>query len=469
MKTRLKPTVLILAALLGGCAVGPDYRRPELPLPEHYGEAAGSGDEAAATINAEWWKLFKDPVLDDLVAHALTDNADVQQAVARVEEADAVARQAGAALLPEIDANAKGQRNRMSATDAFPLGSMPAVQENLHAAIGTTFELDFWGKLRRNAEAARASYLASAFGRDTLRLSIAGLVTQAYFAQRSLEAQEALAQRTLDSRDAALAIVRARLERGLAAEIDLRQAETAQAAARAQLADTQQQRALAAHQLALLAGRMDLKLPPGDLTQLPLPPQPPAGLPSSLLQARPDVRQAEAQLAAANARIGVAKSFLFPSISLTGLVGYESQQLQGLTGAPSRIWTLGYAANLPIFDAGRLSAQVDQAQAQQKQALAAYLKAVQSAFKDVDDALVTLRQTAVKDEAQTQQAEAAQRTLQLAEARYTAGYSPYLEVLDAQRTYDDAAMSLLRLRQARLGASVDLFRALGGGWAEPKG
>lgn len=462
MSVRVKPLALILASLLAGCAVGPDYQRPDSAVPAQYTEADSVG--AAQAINREWWKLFRDPVLDDLVAQALIANADLQQAVARVEEADAVMRQTGAALFPEFDVGASDVRTRSSATDAMALGTAPAVQEKMRLTVGTSFELDFWGKLRRASESARASYLASRYGRDTLALTLAGLVTQGYAALRALDAQVKVSNETLASRNAALAIVQTRFNSGLSSELDLRQAEGAQAAAVAQVADLVQQRALAEHQLALLTGRMALKLPAGELDKLPVPPVPPAGLPSSLLEARPDVRQAEAQLMAANARIGVAKAYLFPSISLTGLLGGESAQLAGLLSSPSKIWTAGFGLNLPIFDAGRLSAQVDQATAQQKQALAAYQKAVQAAFKDVNDALVSLRQTAEKEKALDAQVKAAARALKLAEARYQSGYSPYLEVLDSQRTLNDATLSLLRNRQARLSATADLFRALGGGW-----
>ncbi len=455
---------LILALAVSGCSVlGPDYHRPASGVPAQYTEAT---DNQAAAVNREWWKLFRDPVLDALVAEALTGNADQSLAAARVEEADAVLRQTGAALFPEVDLGAGDVRSRSSATDAVPLNTVPAVQEKLHLAAGTSFELDFWGKLRRASESARASALASRYGRDTLALTLAGLVTQSYVGLRALDAQVKVATATLETRASALAIVQIRLASGLASELDLRQAEGAQAAAAAQRVDLMQQRALAEHQLALLVGRMDLKLAAGDLEHLPLPPRPPAGLPATLLEARPDVRQAEAQLVAANARIGVARAALFPSISLTGLLGGESAQLAGLLGAPSRIWSLGVGLNLPLFDAGRLDAQVDQVSAQQKQALAAYQKAVQSAFKEVNDALVVLRRSAERDTQLDAQVTAAARALKLAQARYQAGYSPYLEVLDSQRSLNDATLSLLRNRQARLAATVDLFLALGGGWRE---
>ena len=452
-----------VSLLLSGCAVGPDYLRPASNLPATY--EAPATNETAAEVNAEWWKLFHDPVLDGIVATALTNNSDLQLAVARVEEADALMRQADASLLPELDVVGSDTRNRLSTTTALP-ASAPLVRESMKMTVGTTFELDFWGRLRRGRESTRADDLASRYGRDTVRLTIAGLVSQAYIALRALDAQVAASRSTLDSRDNAYGIAKARFEAGLASELDLRQAESAQATAKSQTADLVQSRALAEHQLALLTGDMALKVPSGELDKLPLPPVPPAGLPSSLLETRPDVRQAEERLAAANARIGVAKAAMFPTLSLTAALGGESAQLAGLFGGASRIWTAGFGLMLPIFTAGRLEGQVDQATAQQKQALASYQKAVQSAFKDVKDALVTLRQTAEKDEALGAQVQAAKKALSLAHARYDSGYSPFLEVLDAQRTANDATQNALKNRQARLSAAVDLFRALGGGWKD---
>jgi multidrug efflux system outer membrane protein len=462
---RLPAAALMALLAVAGCAVGPDYLRPASNLPATY--EAPATNETAAVVDAQWWKQFHDPVLDVLVEKALVNNSDLQLAVARVEEADALLRQAGASLFPEFDVVGSDLRSRSSTTTTVP-ATAPLVREDMKMTVGTTFELDIWGRLRRGRESTRADDLASRYGRDTVRLTVAGLVSQAYIASRTLDAQVAASRSTLESRDKAYGIAKARFDSGLSSELDLRQAESAQAAAKSQTADLVQSRALAEHQLALLTGDMALKLPVGDLDKLPLPPVPPAGLPSSLLEARPDVRQAEENLAAANARIGLAKAALFPTISLTAALGGESAQLAGLFGGASKIWTSGFGLMLPIFTAGRLEGQVDQATAQQKQALASYQKAVQSAFKDVKDALVSLRQTAEKDEALGAQVQAAKKSLALAQLRYESGYSPFLEVLDAQRTANDATQNALKNRQARLSAAVDLFRALGGGWKDSR-
>jgi len=456
----------LCAALLGGCAaVGPDYQRPAFSLPGSYADAPETSGKAAA-IDAQWWKLYGDPRLDQLVAEALERNADMRLAVARIEEADANLREAGAAFLPEVDLSAVPARSRISADTATPVPpSIPLVRNDIRLSLGTSFEIDFWGKLRRTLEATRALALGSRYAREVVRLSLAGLTSQAYFSLRALDTQSALARSTLASREETLAMVRHRAQGGVASELDLNQAELARADAAAQLKEFERQRALAEHQLATLTGRLDLALPSGDLLALPLPPAPPAGLPSELLQRRPDVRQAEQQLIASNAQIGIARAAMFPAISLTSYYGGESQALSTLLSSGGRIWSLGFGLGLPVFDAGRFAARTQAAEARQKQALAAYQKSVETAFREVGDALVTARQAAASEADQQARVEAARNALRLARIRYEAGYSAFLEVLDAQRAANDAEQAFVRNRQLRLSASVDLMKALGGGWS----
>ncbi len=458
---------LIGTALVVGCAMGPDYRRPATVLPAQYGEASSDTEPDSVPITRDWWKLFNDATLNELVEKALQNNTDVQLAVARMEEADAALRVTGAALFPEIDLGASGTRSRSSVLTATPLPpGTPVIRKNIRATVGTAFELDFWGKLRRTSEAARAQVLVSRYAKDTVELTLAGAVTQAYLALRALDAQIILSSDTLKNREAALTLTQNRAHGGIASELDVQLAEGARATMAAQIIDLEQQRSLMQHQLAFLSGALDLTLSASDLRQLPVPPVPPPGLPSTLLAARPDVRQAEAQLIAANAKIGVAKAALFPSISLTGNYGGESQALADISKPGAKIWSSGISLNLPIFDAGRLSAQVDQAKAQQKQAVISYQRSLQSAFKDVNDALAIVRQTTEGEKALEARQRAAEKALALSETRYKAGYSAYLEVLDAQRSLNDASLALVRNRQARLSATVDLFKALGGGWTD---
>ncbi|MEI7431538.1 MAG: efflux transporter outer membrane subunit [Betaproteobacteria bacterium] len=459
-------TLLLLS--LAGCAVGPDYQRPAAGLPEAFvSVAAADSTPVAEAQEKEWWLLFQDQELNALVTRALAYNFDLQLAVARVEEAEGVMREAGAVFYPEIDLNTGATRNQVSTRNAIPLSSsIPRLQDNRNAALATSFEIDLWGKLRRANQAARADLLSSRYARATVELTVAGLVASNYLNLRAVDANLMLTRSTLESRQKALDIVNRRLEGGNASPIDLYQAEGTLAAAEAQLADLRRQRALAQNQLALLTGQPGMTVVPGDLRLLPLPPLPPAGLPSSLLENRPDIRQAEETLVSANARIGVAKAALFPSLSLTGSMGSSSAALANLFTAGAGTWSLGLAAAMPIFDAGRNFARIDQASARQKQALVSYQKTVQTAFKEVNDALVSLQENGDGERAQQRRVQATGKTLELAQFRYEAGYSAFLEVLDAQRSANDALLSYIAIRQARLNSTVELFKSLGGGWKD---
>jgi outer membrane protein, multidrug efflux system len=465
----LGQSLLAAATLLtvAGCAVGPDYQRPADALPETFNAvAAEAAAQPAAPQEKEWWRLFQDATLDKLVDQALIHNHDLLAAVARLEEAEGLAREAGAAFYPEFDLSAGGSRTQASTRTATAQASMPRLQDSRTVALGTSFEIDLWGKLRRANQAARAELLASRYARDTVELSVAGLVTSNYLTLRAGDANLSFTRNTLENRQKALDIVKSRLAGGSASPIDQYQAEGTLATAEAQLADLRRQRSLAESQLALLTGQPGLAIAPGDLRQLPLPPVPPAGLPSSLLEARPDIRQAEETLVSANARIGVAKAALFPTVTLTGSMGSASAALANLFTAGAGTWVLGLGAAMPIFDAGRNSARIDQASARQKQALVSYQKTVQTAFKEVNDALVNLRENGEGDRAQEKRVQAAEKTLELSQYRYQAGYSAFLEVLDAQRSANDAQLAYVATRQARLNSAVDLFKALGGGWKD---
>lgn len=456
-----------LAVLLAGCAVGPDYQRPEAALPGEFTVATSQADQPAAPVKKDWWTLFQDTTLNELVTQALAYNHDLLAAVARVEEAEGLAREANATFFPQIDLNAGASRSQVSEVTAIPLSSStPRIRDARSAALKTSFEIDVWGKLRRANEAARAQVLASRYARDTVELSVAGLVTSGYLSLRAADASLALTQNTFEVRAKSLEIVKSRLQAGSASPIELHQAEGSLAAAEVQLVELRRLRALAQNQLALLTGKPDLRVAPGDLRQLPLPPVPPAGLPSALLEGRPDIRQAEESLISANAQIGVAKAALFPSLSLTGSLGSESAALSNLFAAGAGTWSLGLAAAMPIFDAGRNAARIDQASAVQKQSLIAYQKAVQTAFKEVNDALVGLRENAESERAQDKRVQAAQKTLELAQIRYEAGYSGFLDVLDAQRSANETLLASVSTRQSRLNSAVDLFKALGGGWQD---
>ncbi|KAF0103854.1 MAG: NodT family efflux transporter outer membrane lipoprotein [bacterium] len=457
---RISPWLLACLALAGCQAVGPDYTRPAVALPASY---AAASEEGQARVRADWWTLFGDPLLDELIARTQAGNFDLQAAVARVEQAEAALRVVGAAQAPSLDLDAGARRMRSSTETGMP---MPQYSSEFGLGLSTAFELDFWGRLRRAEEAARANFLASRHARDSLRISLAGMLANTYFSLRALDAELAVNREALVSREETLRIVGSRVEGGVASPLDLRQAEGDLAAGQAQLANLRRLRALAESQLALLVGTPGLRIDAGSLYDLPLPPPPPPGLPSDLLQARPDLRQAEEELIANNARIGVAKAALYPNISLTGALGSRSQDLANLFSAGAQTWSLGVGLLLPVFDGGAGRARVDQASARQREALAAYQQAIHNAFREVGDALVEVREHAIAEAAQDRRVGATAQALELARVRYEAGYSGYLEVLVAQRGLNESQLAQVLTRRARLIAAVDLFKALGGGWLE---
>ncbi|MBL8422063.1 MAG: efflux transporter outer membrane subunit [Candidatus Accumulibacter phosphatis] len=465
------PAIRLAAAvtatlLLAGCVVGPDYVRPASTLPEHY-PTVGAESRATAQVNPEWWTLFNDATLNQLVDQALAANQDLQAAVARLEASEAAARAVGAAFYPAVGLDASASRNRISGETASGRESGSLRYNNRRAALTLSYEVDLWGRVQRSNEAARAEVLSSRFGRDSIRLALIGQVANEYLALRSHDAQLEVTRHTLESRRESRKIVQARLEAGSASGLELAQAESALSGAQGQWSQVKRLRALAENQLGLLTGQPGLRIAAASLEQIPLPPTPPAGLPSSLLAARPDVRQAEENLVAANARIGVAKAAYFPSIGLTGLYGGESVALADLFSGSAGIWSAAIGLAMPIFDAGKTGAGVDQATAIQQESIATYRKTLQTAFREVSDAIVNLGDYADEEAAFAAQVAASRRALDLAQTRYASGYAAYLDVLDSQRTLNAAQLLYLASRKNRLSAAVDLFKALGGGWQAP--
>jgi outer membrane protein, multidrug efflux system len=468
MKPYLKLlTIVGLLSGLSGCALlGPDYERPSLSaLPDTYGDAEASLPSDLAKLNEipnEWWTLYQDPQLNELVEKAFKNNSDIKSAVARIEEADAQMREAGAALLPTVDLGADGVRNRVTETGFFPpFGPNP--RENYNLSLNASFELDFWGKFRRTKEAARANYLSTQYAQAMVKLSTESLVVNSYLNLRSLDSQLANVKENLKTSEESLELANRRQEGGIVSILDVQQASLVRDNLLLQEQETIRLRKLTEHVLNVLTLE-EVNLDQASLASLPIPPIPPVGVPSSLLENRPDVRQAEQDMIAANARIGSAKAALYPSISLTGNFGGESFELSDVLKSASRIWSYGLGLNLPIFNGGALSSRVDQASARQKQALQAYIGAVSTAFKEVNDALVNLRQYKAIEVIAESKKTTTQDMLDVARNRYTAGYSSYLDVLEAQRSHIEASQSFVQSRQNTLNATVDLFKALGGGW-----
>ena len=448
-----------LALAAAGCAmVGPDYKRPATGLPAAYGEA--SGTDARMPVPAQWWMLYGDPTLDELVRSGLERNADVRLAVARVEEAQAVLREARATLLfPLVQGNAAASRGR-----SLQFGT----SNNFSLGLSTSFEVDLWGRLRRAERSTREELLASRYARDTVALTLAATIARSYFAARSLDSQYAASEEILRAADESFSLAQKRLKGGVGSELDVYQAGSLRTASAAQEKEVARQRAALVHQLGVLTGRLDLTLPPSDVASLPIPPLPPAGLPSELLERRPDVKQAEAALAAATERIGVARAAQFPTLTLTGSFGVQSFDSDKLFSTGSRVWSAGGGLVGPVIDAGRYAARTQQAEAQARQAEAQYQRAVEAAFQDVSDALSNVRLAAAQETDLASRVQQARGALRLAELRYESGYSAYLEVLDAQRTLNDAQLAFIRNRQAYLSFTVDLMNALGGGWTGGK-
>ncbi len=454
----MRIVVLAAALIAGGCAmIGPDYQRPASDLPANFGEP----DAGAATIAVapQWWNLYDDRALDELVAAGLERNADVRLAVARLEEAEAALREAHATLyFPLVEGNGGATRSR-----AIVSGS-PVVANNFTLGLSTSFEVDIWGRLRRAERAIRNQVLASRYGRDTVALTLAASIARTYFAALSLDSQFAASQEIVRAADESLTIARKRLDAGYSSALDVYQAGSLRAAAAAQAKEIARQRSAILHQLGVLTGRLDLTLPAKEVLSLPIPPLPPAGLPSALLERRPDVRQAEATLAAATERIGVAKAAQFPTLRLTGSAGEQSPELSSLFSAGSRVWSISGGIVGPILDGGRYKARTAQAEAQARQAEAGYQRAVETAFREVADALSNVRLAADSETDLQARVGEARGALRLAQLRYERGYSAYLEVLDAQRTLNDAQLAFIRNRQAYLSYTVDLMNSLGGGW-----
>lgn len=452
--------MLALPLALTACInAGPDYQRPELHPPQHW---RAGGADTQPVINGDWWKLFHDSTLDSLIDSALSQNRDLKIAAARVIEAQANLALARSQQFPAVNAQANAARNRTA------MNGIQATANDYAIAGSAAFEIDFWGKFRRATEAARASLLATEYAQQVTRLTLIADAANAYFNLRSLDAQLQIARRTLQSRRESLALQQKRYHGGVVPELDVRQAEVDVQAAAVAIPGLENQIATQENTLSTLLGRYPGNIGRGaTLADLTAPPQVPAGLPSSLLARRPDVLEAEQQLIAANADIGVAKAAYFPSISLTGLLGVESAQLASLFSAGSHIWQAGVGATLPIFNAGATGARVAAATAQQQQALQFYLKTVETAFADVDSALVAVRTTRQQYAAQQAQVKTLQRTLKLANLQYQNGATAYLTVLDSERTLFNSELSAAQMRQAQLSAIVGLYTALGGGWQTP--
>jgi multidrug efflux system outer membrane protein len=457
--------LVLLAALLCGCAVGPNYKRPAVPLPDAYRGASSA--EAASIASLKWFDLFHDDTLKQLVATALERNFDLRMAAERVTEARAQLGITRANIFPFLDAQAQFVTTRSSSIGSFPFivpgTNLSATYTQAGAAL--SWELDLWGRLRRLTESARAQYLASEEGRRGVVVSLVAEVTSTYFQLLEEDLELEIDGKTRDAGLDNLRLVELRQQRGSASGLDVSQAQQLLFTATAALEATRRNIAQTEDALSLLAGGAPSAQPRGrPLEQIPPPPQLQAGLPSDLLARRPDIRQAEENLIAANAQIGAARAQYFPSISLTGFLGGQSRALAALLTGPARTDSFGPAAILPIFHAGQIRNQVRLSEAQQREMLAAYQKAIYSALREVSDALIGYDRTRDERVQQERLVTALSESVRLSTLRYQGGLDSYLQVLDAQRSLFQGQLVLASLRLVELQYVVQLYRALGGGW-----
>ena len=458
----------VCALLLAGCAVGPDYQRPALALPAAFKEApAGwkNAEPADVAARGEWWRGFGDPTLDGLVKQLHDANQNLRVAEANWRRATALGRQARAALYPSVGVQAGGTRAQNS-------GNGP-IANTVQVAASADWEADLWGGLRRNAESQEAAAQASDADLANTRLSLEAELAADYVALRVADAQSALYAANVASYEASLRMTRNRLAAGVATPADVAQAETQWLSARAQAVDVEINRAQLEHAIAVLTGHAPAEfslavVPMSEPGQLALAvPAVPGELPSGLLERRPDVAAAERRAAAANASIGVARAALFPTLTLSATGGYKGTSASNLFDVAHRFWTLGPALALTVFDAGARRAQVDQAEAAYDAAAGTYRQTVLGALQDVEDALVALRVLDGEAQLQAQTVRAAGVSLQLALNQYRAGTIGYLNVVSAQTTDQNARLSALSIRGRQLSATVQLIKALGGGWSVP--
>ncbi|MCX5724384.1 MAG: efflux transporter outer membrane subunit [Nitrospirae bacterium] len=457
-----KPVVIGLSCFLMSCALGPDYERPKTDAAGTFRMAEAQPD-ASSIANLAWWELLRDEPLQQLVRIALEENRDLQRAVAVVDEFQARAMIAKSDFLPGISASGNAPSLGRKTTFLVPGFSNPF---NYYLQGNLAWELDLWGRVRRSNEAARAELLSKEENRRAVVLQLVSGVAESYFNLLQFDAQLDIARRTLQSWEESVRIAQARLKQGMTSRLDTDQFEAERANAAARAAELERQMVQAENQLSVLLGRKPFAIPRGRaLTDQVMPPAVPAGLPSELLQRRPDLLQAEQQLAAATARIGVAKAERFPRISLTGLLGVASPQLSQLFTDPASFGVAGVGFTGPLLNGQALGFQQEAAEAQAKQAVAIYEQTVLTALREVEDSLVAVRTLLVQRDAQLQQVTALQSALRLAELRYKGGLANYLDVLVARRNLFEAELSLTGTRRLHLVSVVQLYKALGGGWS----
>ena len=465
--------VLCIALLIEACSFAPKYERPEQELPSAWKNIKLPGEP----LHMDWWTRFNDPVLNALVKDALAKNQDLAESMAKIESAAAQAGVASSAIWPQVsgEAEATGALASEKAANMTPfnLSGMSRSTTTYQGALSAAWELDFWGKARNAYTALTDILLSTVVGHEALRLSIAGQVARSYFKMLAYDMQLQTAKRTLRTREEGMRIYTARYRQGDITELDYQRASAEVETARAQVHASTMALDSAEASLAVLTGRspkeiLEAAMPRGaSISRLPAVPVLPAGLPSELLERRPDIRAAEYGIMATNAQIGVARAMFFPSISLTGVTGTLAAAVANLFSGPAAMFSYGASASLPLLDGGRNWYNLKDAEAQKQQAIAVYRKSVQNAFSDVRTSLTAQRETESVVKATKAQLDSLRRASELARLQYDNGYTDYLTVLDAERALFSAELAYANALQNRLDAVVSVCMALGGGWQDP--
>jgi multidrug efflux system outer membrane protein len=455
---------IISLLFFNGCTLGPKYKRPAAPVPDTFRGSAPSVPTTAQSLgDQKWWTVYEDPQLQALIREALAQNYDARIAAARVLQAQAALGITRADQFPSIFAGASATNERFAQTRVTPAFETSPIQVNL----GLAWELDFWGKFRRATEAARAEMLATEWGQRAVLSSLVSNVATAYFELLELDSEMGISRSALDSRKESLRLVEIRERGGTTSLLDVRQSEQLVYTASAAIPDVERRIEQQENLISILLGRNPGPVTRGlSLVENVVPPDIPAGLPSSLLERRPDIQSAEQTLVASNARIGVAKAAYFPQITLTGVAGYQSAGLTSLFTGPAGLWSFGGQLAQPIFTAGKIRSGVRLTEAQKQEAVLAYQQSIQQAFREVSDSLVAYHKNREFREQQRLLTDAAADATQLADSRYRGGVTSYLEVLDSDTRHFDAQIELSQaLLNERL-ALVQLYNALGGGWQQ---
>jgi len=461
----LKRVLLILSIVIfAGCSIGPNYQRPDIDAPQSW---RISEKEVNTLVNTLWWEQFNDPILNSLIETALRNNRDIKIASARIEEFIGKYSIVRSALFPQIGTSGTYGRQKISELTGISPIEKTALDPMLNSSqllLTSSWEIDLWGRLRRSTESARAILLSKEEAKRAIISTLVTSVASAYIDLRDLDKQLQIAIQTASVREKSYNLFKIRFEGGLISELELNQVKSEYEQALATIPQFEKNIVQAENYLSILLGQNPDTIKRGkSIDQLVLP-SVPSGVPSDILMNRPDILQAEQELISANANIGVARSLYFPNISLTGVFGFASNDLSDLFKGPARTWSWSVPVTMPIFTAGSIEGQIKSAEAQQGQALLHYQQVIQSAFREVEDALIDYKKTRQKIEAQSRQVESLKNYARIARIRYDNGYTSYIEVLDAERSLFSAELLYTKTQRDLFLSLINIYKSMGGGW-----